>query len=176
MNIYLCSDLHLGHKNVIKWSQEKRPFNTIEEHDEFIMDEWSSKVKKRDHVWVLGDLGHGQEALSKIKSLPGFKKLVKGNHDQLLLKLYAEVFHSIHGIVKYKNYWFSHCPIHPAELRGRRNIHGHVHNQTVLLPDGTRDDRYLNMCMENRDQFQGTVLTNLNYILEHYPAALPEDQ
>ena len=42
----------------------------------------------------------------------------------------------------------SHAPIHPNELRGRFNLHGHVHQNSITLPDGSLDDRYINCCVE----------------------------
>lgn len=41
-----------------------------------------------------------------------------------------------------KKFWLSHCPLHPEELRGRLNIHGHVHTNSV------RDQRYINVSFE----------------------------
>jgi calcineurin-like phosphoesterase family protein len=47
------------------------------------------------------------------------------------------------GIIKYKGFWLSHAPIHPEELRGKPNIHGHVHTNTL------NDSRYFNASLEN---------------------------
>lgn len=49
---YFISDLHLGHKNVLKF--DNRPFINIEEHDKTIIDNWNSKVNDNDDVYVLG--------------------------------------------------------------------------------------------------------------------------
>ena len=51
---YFISDLHLGHKNVLKF--DNRPFINIEEHDKTIIDNWNSKVNDNDDVYVLGDI------------------------------------------------------------------------------------------------------------------------
>ena len=51
---YFISDLHLGHKNVLKF--DNRPFINIEEHDKTIIDNWNSKVNDKDDVYVLGDI------------------------------------------------------------------------------------------------------------------------
>ena len=50
---YYTSDLHFGHKNIIKY--EDRPFSSIEEMDEALIDKWNKKVKKNDEVYILGD-------------------------------------------------------------------------------------------------------------------------
>ena len=55
------------------------------------------------------------------------------------------------GLYKYKEFWLSHAPIHPCELRGKRNIHGHVHQNHVMDEHHKRDNRYINVCVENTD-------------------------
>lgn len=57
------------------------------------------------------------------------------------------MFDSIHSMVNYKGFWLTHAPIHPCELRGKRNIHGHVHDNSVKRGMGL-DERYINACLE----------------------------
>lgn len=47
------SDLHLGHANVLKFDQ--RPFLTLDEMHETIINNWNSVVDKTDDVYILGD-------------------------------------------------------------------------------------------------------------------------
>jgi calcineurin-like phosphoesterase family protein len=112
---------------------------TIKEHDEMIYDLWNDTVKKRDTIYILGDLGFD---LSHLKGLPGTKKLLLGNHDQRPASEYLEIFDDIIGPVKYKKHWLSHFPIHESELWGRPVIHGHTHST------GVADPRYVNVCIE----------------------------
>ena len=82
--------------------------------------------------------------------MPGRKHLILGNHDLdrphrgmlQLMRVFGDRIYSLH---KYKGFWLSHAPIHPSELRGKRNIHGHVHSNTL------DDNRYYNACLENTD-------------------------
>lgn len=142
-NVLFISDLHLGHKNIIKYRPE---FASIEEHDQAICDNWNSIVTKRDVVYVLGDSAFTMGGLSMIGELNGTKLLVRGNHEGKLRTLdLLRVFDEVYGLVKYKEFWLSHAPIHPAELRGKVNIHGHVHRKT--LPDS----RYVNVSCEAVD-------------------------
>lgn len=107
---------------------------------------YKSVVNKRDIVWFLGDILFEEKYLEVLADLPGTKNLILGNHDtdrKVNTEQLVKVFDSVHGLVKYKDAWLSHAPIHPCELRGRINIHGHMHYQTV------GDKNYVNVCVEH---------------------------
>jgi len=150
--VFFLSDLHFFHKNICNMHQGHRVGTTSEEHDEWLIDVWNSKVKKRDLVKVLGDVCMGgitnSERLSIIGKLNGTKHLVLGNHDCFAINEYTKYFSAVTGLTKYKGYWLSHCPIHEAELRGKKNIHGHTHSAVMLDSSGIRDSRYVNVCVE----------------------------
>lgn len=55
--IYLISDLHLDHKNIIKYCN--RPFSSVEEMNGAIIDNWNEVVKESDFVYLVGDLAFG---------------------------------------------------------------------------------------------------------------------
>ena len=80
---YATSDLHLNHVNVIKYEPISRPFETVEEMNETIINNWNSVVKEEDTVFILGDLcmGKNTEAAALVNRLKGKKILVRGNHD-----------------------------------------------------------------------------------------------
>jgi calcineurin-like phosphoesterase family protein len=80
MSVWFTSDMHLGHRFVAGL----RGFETPEEHDELLAENWRRVVRKDDQVWVLGDLAVSSpdRALEIIASLPGIKHLIAGNHDR----------------------------------------------------------------------------------------------
>lgn len=87
--IFVTSDLHFGHKNILKFNPETRPYDNIEEHDEALIDNWNSVVGPNDVVWNLGDLSFHRnfnKTLDILGRLNGKHHLILGNHDQLLRK------------------------------------------------------------------------------------------
>lgn len=139
--IYLISDLHFGHRNMAL----KRGFSDETEHDNFIIQEWNKVVKKKDTVWILGDVTMEKSSnYHLLDKLNGFKKVVLGNHDkpQHIPELLKHV-NSVCGMVKMKGYILTHCPIHESEIgRFSKNLHGHLHENTL------EDDRYINVSCE----------------------------
>ena len=138
--VYFIADTHFGHRNICKYRTQ---FSNPAEHDEHIISRWNDKIKKkRCQVWVLGDFcikNKYYDFDEIIGRLHGTIHVITGNH------CYTEAYKNIHvaqGLVKKYGFWLSHCPIHPNELRGKRNIHGHVHTETI------DDDRYINVCVD----------------------------
>ena len=143
--LLLSSDQHLGHKNITKYRTQ---FSSAEEHHNFVFENLATNVGKRDTLYLLGDVAFDKYWLDKIKSIRcHHKKLILGNHcsEHHSIKALADAFDSIDSLLSKRNVWFSHCPIHPQEMRNRLfNVHGHLHNQ--IIPD---DKRYINVCLEH---------------------------
>ncbi len=172
-NIWFCSDLHWGHKNIDKL---REPCGVASEQDnrEKIQKDWIKCVRKNDDVYVLGDAAFTEATVHDFGGLPGRKFLVRGNHDKLDTQTYLKYFEHVYGILKYKEFWLTHAPIHTSELRGKVNLHGHVHFDTVTLPweefdDDTpiADSRYFNCCPENLWPTFGSALVSLEQIRTH---------
>lgn len=84
MTLWLTSDLHLGHTNILTYCPE-RPFEKIWEMDEFLIQTWNATVGPGDDVLVLGDvcMGNVNRSLQIISRLHGQTiTLVAGNHDK----------------------------------------------------------------------------------------------
>ena len=140
--VFFIADLHLGHTNILKFAQGSRYGSNINEHDYWLVEQWNSVVNTRDVVYVLGDVAFDIKKLEFMDKMKGSKILLPGNHDNFKLEEYQKYFYKIIGFSKYKDYWLSHCPIHTDELRGRFNIHGHVHQRSI------KDRRYINVGVE----------------------------
>jgi calcineurin-like phosphoesterase family protein len=176
-NVLFTSDLHWDHKNIPKF----RPFvGTVEGNERWITEAWMSRVTKWDTVYVLGDACFSSESLERLGKLPGEKILIRGNHDNYVsTQELLTVFKSIEGTLRYKEFWLTHGPMHPDELRGKVNLHGHVHYSTIqqvaygmgedFITEWTKvdDPRYLNCCVENLyEKVNGSPLISLAEVRE----------
>ena len=134
MNYYIA-DLHFGHKGIIKRSN--RPFETVEEMDKALIENWNSTVTDDDDVYILGDVAwKSPETVKILWSLRGRKHLVIGNHDIKLLESprFRKCFVEIHTIIEItdngERIVLCHYPM--AEWngyhRGYWHFHGHIHN------------------------------------------------
>ena len=160
-NIFFISDTHFGHANMLNFfnydGTRTRPFNSIEEVDELMIQNWNEMVKKGDKIYHLGDVAFGQSFDKVMPRLNGTKVLIRGNHDKLQIGKYTKYFKDVRGTCHIDgNYLLSHFPIH-SDSKGRfvRNLHGHIHAQTVMktvwYPTGNgveADPWYRNCCVE----------------------------
>jgi calcineurin-like phosphoesterase family protein len=86
-NIYLTSDTHFGHKNIIKYSN--RPYKDVHHMNQELVKNWNSVVGEEDVVFHLGDFGNTMSAKDMIhilNFLNGKIFLIKGNHEKSVLK------------------------------------------------------------------------------------------
>ena len=141
MNVFFTSDLHFGHENVIRF--DKRPWNTVEEMNQGLMERWNRKVQKGDLVYVLGDLfwkGDSKMVLEYLNNLNGQIYMIKGNHDRWLHN--AGVKNRLAGVKDYldtdvplkdgtkRRVILSHyfIPFYNGHLYNAIMLHGHSHN------------------------------------------------
>jgi len=131
MKIFIISDTHFHHENIIKYSN--RPFKSVEEMDKEMIKRWNNKVGKEDIVLHLGDfaLGSDKEVKELKDSLNGTIFLLKGNHDHKMLRKAGFII--IKGTLEISNLIFSHNPLKKEDIpKGFINVHGHIHEKESL--------------------------------------------
>ena len=138
---YFTSDLHFGHENIIKHCN--RPFSTVEEMDEALIENWNRTVHKCDTVYIIGDVVWDKRKVGYyMERLKGKKILIPGNHDEPWAKR-EEIKVYFSEIEKYMErnlcchpVTLCHYPL--LEWRNSREenerkigflIHGHIHNR-----------------------------------------------
>jgi hypothetical protein len=139
-NVFLIADLHFGDSDMVitldGGTHPIRPFNSIEQHDQAIIDNWNRVVTHpSDKVYVLGDVAQKKKDLENFGKLNGKKILIKGNHDIYEMKEYAKYFKDIRATHRLDNgILMSHIPIHPSTFgkAHKVNVHGHIHDKRVM--------------------------------------------
>jgi len=158
-NIWVISDHHFNHKNIIKFLRDDgtrlRPeFNTIEEMNEFMVHQHNSVVQPGDKVYIGGDFGD----LEFANRLIGQKRLILGNHDDNWMNLKG-AFKKIQVWRQFREddglrFAITHIPILLGDGIEHRsiqfNVHGHLHHR-IIMKDNKPDWRYINMCVEHHN-------------------------
>lgn len=137
--VRFISDLHFGHDRLI---QKLRNMDPIE-HNELIVSNWNSVVRKDDITYIVGDLSMEKldPVMEYLPKLKGRKIVIPGNHDSRKVISYLhDIGVEVKGPMSYKGFIVTHIPVHPNEVKFfRGNIHGHVHANSY------EDPRYYNI-------------------------------
>lgn len=82
MATFFTADQHFNHKTIIEYVE--RPFGSVEEMNDGLIERWNSVVRRGDTVYVLGDfaLCGPTKAIGFLRALNGFIRLVPGGHDK----------------------------------------------------------------------------------------------
>ena len=135
--IYFTSDTHFGHKNIIKYCN--RPFSSVEEMDNALVENWNKVVRSNDTIYHLGDVTFSKNH-SILDKLNGYKTFLMGNHD------HERSWPTIdYKEIKYNGYRFILCHFPLLTWNNARHgsihCHGHCHgtinhlNQNLLRFD-----------------------------------------
>lgn len=131
---FYISDLHFGHKNAIAF--DNRPFKSIDEMNDSLIERWNSVVSCGDIVYILGDMFwmKPSDALPILSKLNGQKVLVKGNHDRWHDRKFDENFVKIEEYIEVddegRKVVLCHYPIpcFKNHFYGWFHLYGHVHS------------------------------------------------
>lgn len=93
---FFTADLHLNHKNIIKYCN--RPFNSVHDMNDAIINNWNQKVTANDEVYILGDCSFSNSRYL-LNSLNGIKHLVIGDHDSDVLNQASNCFRKIEPLM-----------------------------------------------------------------------------
>ncbi|MDO9325353.1 MAG: 2'-5' RNA ligase family protein [Methanoregula sp.] len=146
-DLYLISDLHLGHANIIRYCSRPFLFSDVAEMDRILIGNWNSVVSPGTCIFYLGDLRYGNPARSMgdyREQLKGNITFIKGNHDEAGWGVLSST-------LDYRGYSFLmvHDPKEvPAAFTGW-TVHGHHHNNDLHhFPFINFVDRRINVSAE----------------------------
>lgn len=154
METFFVSDTHFGHRNIISHCQ--RPFASVEEMDEALVENWNKTVHPNDTVYHLGDWAFSN--YERIGQLNGCIHTVPGNHDHERLKKLQPYLTNILPEVHYLKvdrtlgFVLCHYPFETWRREYRYHLHGHTHgtgvpreNRLDVGVDATRLYRPINL-------------------------------
>ena len=159
---WFTADTHFGHASIVKFCA--RPFlseqerekalvdprgrwkvsrQTIERHDEALIENINSVVAPEDTLWVLGDFcwGKAKEAAGYLERIRcKHVHLVWGNHDHNSIGTLFESNRQ-QGIIRVRHQliWLNHYPMRSWDGRfhGSWHLYGHVHNRFDAIDSQT---------------------------------------
>lgn len=89
MKQFFIADLHFRHHSIIEF--DNRPFKSIKEMDDKLIENWNKKVGYNDEVYIVGDFIWKNKYYNDIiNNLNGYKFLIKGNHDRINAQYYKD--------------------------------------------------------------------------------------
>ncbi len=146
--IWVWSDQHFGHQNIIKYSN--RPFRDKFEMNEQLIANHNEVVGDQDYVIYVGDIAMLNDTAANeiLHRLNGYKILIVGNHDlqkKKLKNLHVDEVHLVYDIeVAGATMVFTHFPITnlPKPIV---NVHGHTHNNEE------QSIQHINVCVEHTE-------------------------
>lgn len=145
---WFISDTHFGHAKVVEYCS--RPFRNVTDMNERLIANWNGLIRSEEQVFVIGDvaLGSFEEACEIIKSLHGYKILIRGNHDRSIEKMFQMGFDQVYNeldlelkdgrlaLLRHKPQLWG--DINPRQLQ----IHGHDHGGPKSV------GRRMNVCVD----------------------------
>lgn len=142
METFFIADCHFGHKNIIKYCD--RPYSSVEEMDEDIIQRWNKKVHKNDKVYIIGDLFYFQidNVVSILDRLKGKLTLIRGNHDDFFLKkinphkYFTDIEYYLEMPLRENKLTLCHYPMYSWRNSRKKNsylVFGHVHNNKDMF-------------------------------------------
>jgi calcineurin-like phosphoesterase family protein len=144
---WFTADLHFLHPKIVDICE--RP-TTVDDNNEWILERINSRVKKKDHLYILGDVSMGNKKKTEVflDKMNGMKYLIEGNHDKSIRNSTR-----FEQVTKYKNFNYSrhglnihivlfhHCIVnYERKEHGSWHLFGHSHTRELpYVPERSFD-------------------------------------
>jgi calcineurin-like phosphoesterase family protein len=159
-NVFIISDFHFGHKRILDYCN--RPFATVDEMNEVLLNNYNRIVKEDSLVYFLGDMSFGRQERKEqtpkwwCEQLPGtIVTYIKGSHDHKIhpttvppknvQKVLIEDYIEAGG----HRFRLIHDPATATSIKPMGEydwlIHGHVHNSKPIID---RINKSINVSVE----------------------------
>jgi calcineurin-like phosphoesterase family protein len=140
MAVFFTADTHFGHGGAL--GLFRRPFASVHDMDEAMVQRWNESVGPADEVWHLGDFAVRRsvaEMARILAALRGKVHLIAGNNDgpdTVALGGFASVHLYVELEMAGVNLVLCHYPFRSWNrmARGAVNLHGHSHGRLKRVP------------------------------------------
>lgn len=131
---FFTGDTHFGDTRVLRI--DRRPFASLAEHDQALIDSWNERVSPQDEVWHLGDFASPKAGDPDLllARLNGKKHLIIGNNDApatIEARGWASTQHYAELTEEGQLLVLCHYPFRTWNQIGKKsiNLHGHSHGK-----------------------------------------------
>jgi len=140
MATFFTADTHFGHGGAL--GLFRRPFASVRDMDEAMIQRWNQTVDPADEVWHLGDFAvrrPADEMARILEALHGEVHLVAGNNDRrktTSLPGFASVQHYAELKIEGVRLVLCHYPFRSWRrmAKGAIDLHGHSHGRLKPMP------------------------------------------
>lgn len=168
--VFFTSDLHFRHGNIIKYCN--RPFETVQEQTEKLIENWNKTVPDTAIVFILGDFAFASKNQWRIilNQLTGKKYLILGNHDrynEIPYEMFIDVVDLAEVSIKlsdenWETFILSHRPLlcWEGSEKGYKHLFGHVHSCDARIDTCENGDAELVKLLSYRPMYDVGVDNN----------------
>ena len=185
--VWFVSDHHFGHELMRKM----RNFETIEEHDQTIIDAHNRVVNKGDDVYFLGDFVFKSKRHWEYytQQLNGNLHLIRGNHDVIGLEGKTKGFAWVKDYYELKlpnllsptwksdkaiSFVLFHYPMYAWHWNNRGSIHLHGHTHLNLVTSETIRGKTTDVCVNPRKNWEPYELRDILLMMQEREIFAPD--
>lgn len=151
VNYFFTSDWHLGHNKILKL--KNRPYKSIEEMDQSIIEKHNKLVEPQDIVYFLGDFAMKKTIFLKyIDQINGKIVFILGNHDYKYVSAVREKLEEVYRMkairIEGQTIVLSHYPMY-FHYRSHHNawqLYGHLHHDVSDIVQGKKMNVNFDVC------------------------------
>ena len=135
---FFTSDWHLNEKRIFEFNPFFRPFKSIEEQNDIIINNCNDLVGENDTLYHLGDVAMDEEGVKLMEKIKCKNRiLIIGNYDDdklsILDRYFDEIYHNLDLKINDIDFHLNHYPVDAKE--GVMNLVGHIHGLWKVQPN-----------------------------------------
>ena len=135
---FYTSDWHLNEKRIFDFNPFFRPFKSVEEQNQVIINNCNSIVGEGDTLYHIGDVAMDEEGVMMMDKIKCKRRiLIIGNYDEdklpILSQYFDELLTELNIAINSRSYYVNHYPVNSDPER--MNLVGHIHGLWKVQPN-----------------------------------------